>query len=108
MGPIARIDYAKAGLRRALATARFCVRDRIEDKLPAIAAPTLVLAGSRDPVVPLAWARRAARLLPNGKLVVVEGGTHTLNYSYPRSFAAAIRPFLAGEARTRPAGARWA
>lgn len=107
MGPIARVDYAKAGLRRALATARLCVRDRIEDKLPTITAPTLVLAGSRDPVVPLAWARRAARLLPRGRLVVVEGGTHTLNYSYPRSFAAAILPFLAGETRGRRGGARW-
>jgi pimeloyl-ACP methyl ester carboxylesterase len=100
MGPIARVDYAKAGLRRALATARMCVRDRIEDKLPAIAAPTLVLAGSRDPVVPLAWARRVAHLLPHGRLVILEGGTHTLNYSYPRSFAAAILPFLAGETKS--------
>lgn len=94
MGPLARIDYAKAGLRRALLTMRVLIRDRIEERLPRIAAPTLVLHGSRDPVSPQAWAEEATRLLPHGRLVVVEGGTHTLNYTYPEKFAAAILPFL--------------
>jgi pimeloyl-ACP methyl ester carboxylesterase len=96
MGPIARIDYAKAGLKRAFLTARCLVRDRIEERLPLIRAPTLVVRGSRDPVVPQAWAERAARLLPHGRLVVIEGGTHTLNYTYPNAFASAIVPFLKG------------
>ena len=104
MGPLARIDYAKAGLRRALLTARVLIRDRIEQRLPLIAAPTLVLHGSRDPVSPQEWTEAATRLLPRGKLVVVEGGTHTMNYTYPDEFAAAILPFLEesltpGEAR---------
>jgi pimeloyl-ACP methyl ester carboxylesterase len=94
MGPLARIDYAKAGLRRALLTMRVLIRDRIEERLPRITAPTLVLHGSRDPVSPQAWAEEATRLLPHGRLVVVEGGTHTLNYTYPEKFAAAILPFL--------------
>jgi pimeloyl-ACP methyl ester carboxylesterase len=94
MGPLARIDYAKAGLRRALATARILIRDRIEERLPLIAAPTLVLHGSRDPVSPQEWAEAATRLLAHGELVVVEGGTHTMNYTYPDEFAAAVRPFL--------------
>src|SRR6185437_5548860 len=94
MGPLARIDYAKAGLRRALLTARVLIRDRIEQRLPLIAAPTLVLHGSRDPVSPHEWAEAATRLLPHGKLVVIEGGTHTMNYTYPEEFAAAILPFL--------------
>jgi hypothetical protein len=33
-------------------------------------------------------------LLPNGRLEVIPGGTHTLNYAMPDRFAAAIRPFL--------------
>lgn len=105
MGPLARIDYAKAGLRRALATARILIRDRIEARLPLIAAPTLVLHGSRDPVSPQQWAEAATRLLPNGKLVVVDGGTHTLNYTYPDEFAAAIMPFL-DEASAAPEARR--
>ncbi len=94
MGPLARIDYAKAGLRRAILTARFLIRDRIEERLPLIEMPTLIVRGSRDPVVPQAWAEQVARLLPRGRLVVIEGGTHTLNYTYPDEFATAILPFL--------------
>jgi pimeloyl-ACP methyl ester carboxylesterase len=105
IGPLARIDYAKAGLRRALATARILIRDRIEERLPMIDAPTLVLHGSRDPVSPEAWAEQAARLLPHGRLAVVEGGTHTMNYTYPDEFAAAVRPFLEERDAARAAAA---
>jgi pimeloyl-ACP methyl ester carboxylesterase len=91
---LGRIDYAKAGLLRAFATMRELVRDRIEDKLSRVQAPTLVVVGSRDPVVPLAWAREVTLRLPHGELLVIEGGTHTLNYVYPHSMALAIRPFL--------------
>lgn len=96
---VARIDYAKAGLRCAWATMQILIRDRIEDRLPRIAAPTLVVIGTRDPVVPLRWAQTVTRLLPRGSLLVIEGATHTMNYAYPYSFAAAIAPFLAGEVR---------
>jgi pimeloyl-ACP methyl ester carboxylesterase len=94
IGRIARIDYAKAGLGRAFATMRILIRDRIEDRLPLIAAPTLIVRGSRDPVVPQAWAERATALVPNGRLVMVEGATHTMNYAFPDRMARAILPFL--------------
>lgn len=96
---IARVDYAKAGLARALATMRILIRDRIEEKLPLINAPTLVVRGTRDPVVPQAWAEQASAILPNGRLVVIEGGTHTLNYAYPDEMAKAILPFLLADRR---------
>jgi len=91
---IGRIDYAKAGLLRAVATMRALICDRIESKLARIAAPTLVVAGSRDAVAPLAWASEVAARVPNGALLTIDGGTHTLNYVYPHSLALAIRPFL--------------
>jgi pimeloyl-ACP methyl ester carboxylesterase len=94
---IARIDYAKAGLARAFATMRILILDRIEEKLPLISAPTLVVHGTRDPVVPQAWAQEVAEMLPNGRLVLVEGGTHTLNYAYADEMAEAILPFLLAE-----------
>ncbi|MFT0167677.1 alpha/beta fold hydrolase [Paraburkholderia mimosarum] len=89
-----RIDYAKAGLWRAIATMRMLVRDPIDERLKRVAAPALVVAGTRDPVVPLAWAAEAARRLPHGALMTIEGGTHTLNYAAPHAFAFAITPFL--------------
>jgi pimeloyl-ACP methyl ester carboxylesterase len=94
LGRITLVDYRKAGLRRAWATIKMALADPIEAKLPAIQAPTLVVRGEKDPVVPQGWAEKAARLLPRGELRVVADAAHTLNYSAPEKFVAAILPFL--------------
>ncbi|WP_205962450.1 alpha/beta fold hydrolase [Paraburkholderia phosphatilytica] len=91
---LSHIDYAKAGLWRMFATLRFAARHRIENRLPLIQAETLVVCGSRDPVSPPGWGAQVAYRLPRGELLVLRGGTHTLNYAYPYSFAHAIRPFI--------------
>ncbi|CAN7333174.1 alpha/beta hydrolase [Trinickia sp. LjRoot230] len=70
------------------------IADRIEDRLPRVAAPTLVVAGTRDALVSVRWAEQAARLLPRGALMLMTGATHTLNFVYPHSLAFAIAPFL--------------
>ncbi|MEX3966622.1 alpha/beta fold hydrolase [Paraburkholderia sp. EG286B] len=93
-----RIDYAKAGLWRAFATMRMLVRESVDDRLPRIAAPALVVVGTRDPVAPLDWGAEAARKLQHGRLMTIEGGTHTLNYAAPNAFAFAITPFLKADA----------
>jgi pimeloyl-ACP methyl ester carboxylesterase len=94
LGWITLTDYRKAGLRRAWATVRLALEDRIEDKLPGIVAPTLVVRGEHDPIVPQPWAEQVTRLLPKGELRVLAGLGHTVNYTAPREFVAALRPFL--------------
>ncbi len=92
--PVARIDYVKAGLAYALGAIRMAIRDQIEDRLPDIEAPTLVVRGTRDSLVTQRWAEEVAGLLPHGELLMIRGGTHTLNFVYPESFAFDILPFL--------------
>ena len=94
LGWITAVDYAKAGIRRIRATMRIAIEDRIEDKLTAIAAPTLVVRGGKDPLVPQAWAEEVVRRLPRGELRVLPGLGHTINYTAPREFVTAMRPFL--------------
>jgi 2-hydroxy-6-oxonona-2,4-dienedioate hydrolase len=95
LGAILLIDYLQAGKRRALRTfLQDLLRDPIEEKLPHVQAPTLVVRGSRDPIVPQRWAEEATRLLPCGRLVVIPGAAHTINYSAPREFVRVIRVFL--------------
>jgi pimeloyl-ACP methyl ester carboxylesterase len=89
-------DYAKFGLRRSLRTFRYAVRDRIEEKLPLVRVPALVVRGERDPIVSQRWAEDVTHLLPAGRLVVIPGAPHTLNYSTPRAFVRVLRPFLEG------------
>jgi 2-hydroxy-6-oxonona-2,4-dienedioate hydrolase len=94
LGWITLTDYRKAGLRRIRATIRLAMEDRIEDKLPDIVAPTLVVRGERDPLVPQRWADEVIRLLPRGELRVLPGLGHTINYTAPKEFVNAMRPFL--------------
>ncbi|WP_311790719.1 MULTISPECIES: alpha/beta hydrolase [Pantoea] len=92
---LARIDYAKAGLWRALKTMRMMMHDRIEQRLAYVNAPTLLLRGSRDSVSPARWVEELGALLSRCEIMTLRGGTHTLHYVYPWSFCHAIRPFLA-------------
>jgi 2-hydroxy-6-oxonona-2,4-dienedioate hydrolase len=94
LGWITIVDYVKAGMRRIRATMRMAIEDRIEDKLPRIAAPTLVVRGGNDPLVPQEWADEVVRRLPRGELRVLPGLGHTINYTAPKEFVGAMRPFL--------------
>ena len=73
---------------------KLVLADKIEEKLPYIQAPTLVVRGSNDPVVPQRWAEEVTRLLPHGSLRVIPGAAHTINYSAPVEFVRVMQPFL--------------
>jgi pimeloyl-ACP methyl ester carboxylesterase len=94
MGWITIADYGSTGARRAWATVKLALSDKIEKKLPRIEVPVLVVRGERDAVVPQRWAEGVAGLLPKGQLHVIPRGAHTVNYSLPEEFATAIIPFL--------------
>jgi pimeloyl-ACP methyl ester carboxylesterase len=87
-------DYLDCGLGQVVRSFRASLADHIEGNLPHVKAPTLVVRGSRDPIVPLRWAEEATRLLPNGKLVVIPGAYHTVNFSSPLELVRVIRPFF--------------
>jgi pimeloyl-ACP methyl ester carboxylesterase len=92
--PISLRDYRHCGVRRFLRTFQYALQDHIETKLPHLRAPTLVVRGSRDPIVPQDWAEEATRLLPRGQLVVIPGAAHTVNYNAPGPLARAVRSYL--------------
>lgn len=77
-----------------LAQVPLMIDDAIEERLVTIAAPTLVVVGERDPIVPLAWAHQAASLLSKGTLAVV-AGAHVIMFTAPRELARLIREFSA-------------
>jgi 2-hydroxy-6-oxonona-2,4-dienedioate hydrolase len=84
-------DYAAFGPRRFLLTGRSALADRIEEKLPDLDVPAVVVRGEHDPVVPQRWAEKAAALLPHGQLVVVAGHAHACHYTAPRDVAELVR-----------------
>lgn len=94
---VAAHDDAVMGLRALLATARSALADRIEDRLPLISQPVLVVRGGRDPFVTAEWAERVARLVPGARLAVVPGAPHAVHYARPDVVAGLVSGLLVEE-----------
>jgi pimeloyl-ACP methyl ester carboxylesterase len=92
--PLSVRDYWQCGPRRLIGTFRYALEDRIEEKLPHVRVPTLVVRGGKDPIVPQRWCEEAVRLLPQGQLAVIPGAGHTVNYNSPVELARLVRAFV--------------
>jgi poly(3-hydroxyoctanoate) depolymerase len=63
-------------------------------QLPRLRAPTLVLHGEDDPVVPAINARYMAAMIRNAQLHVIEGGGHLILFDEPQVAGDVITGFL--------------
>ncbi|MEQ1567541.1 MAG: alpha/beta fold hydrolase [Myxococcota bacterium] len=79
----------------------------VRDRLDQIAAPTLVVFGTDDRMIPnpllnggrtTTVAREAERAIPGAKLVLIQRGGHTVHHDAPDVFNRAVETFLS-EAR---------
>ena len=59
------------------------------------AVPTLLVAGERDDIAPVAAQRELADRFPDARLVVLPGTGHLTHYEAPAAVAAAITEFTA-------------
>lgn len=87
-------DYFKVGPRRIVETAWYALHHRIEELLPRIDAPTLVVRGEKDMIVPHRWVAEVASLLPNGRLVEVPEYAHGVERTGAPTLARVIADFL--------------
>lgn len=99
--PVVAADYLACGPSRLWATFRHALGHRMTDALARVQAPTLVVRGSRDPLVSRAWAEAAVRLVPAGRLVEVPGTAHAAHFAAPRRLARLICAFVGGGLRGR-------
>lgn len=86
-------DYWRTGLHRGWETFQIALQDRIEDKLPSLEMPLLLVRGQHDPIVSQRWVRELTAVSANGRFVVTRGA-HTPNFSEPEAFAGVVRSFL--------------
>ncbi|MFG3419284.1 alpha/beta fold hydrolase [Micromonospora sp. NPDC048063] len=93
--PILLRDVVDARPWRVHATLAHSVRNGVEADLVRITAPTLVVAGSRDPVVPASWRSQVGRLVPHARTLTVPGAAHNVATTAPAQVADAIRALLA-------------
>jgi pimeloyl-ACP methyl ester carboxylesterase len=92
----ALLEQADAGLRRALHSFRAAFADAIEERLPGVSVPTLVVTGERDPIAPPHWARAVAAKLPKGEVAVVPDAPHAVARTAPETLERIVRAFVTG------------
>lgn len=80
------------GLSRQFAA---CIGHSTRDRLKHLTAPTLVLVGREDILLPVKLSGELASLVPESKLVVLEGGGHGFNAEIADKFNQAVLAFLA-------------
>ena len=90
-------DYLRFGVPSTFRMFRALTQYPSLDRLLALDKPTLVVAGSRDPLLPgpariLEVANRAEH---HGVFVVIDGAAHAINFSHPGELANVIRLFMA-------------
>ena len=94
---IAARDGLGHDVRQLRAAARSALDDRMEERLPSIEQPTVVVHGEGDAFVSREWAEQVAGLLPRGRLVVVPGEPHAIPYTKPELVAGIVRELIAEE-----------
>jgi pimeloyl-ACP methyl ester carboxylesterase len=102
---MAFVDSLRAGPFTLIAATRSILASDLSEKLGRIAAPTLVLWGADDPLIPAAIGRELTNALRDGRFELVEGAGHSPMWERPERFTALVRQFVRGRGRIRDAGA---
>lgn len=87
--------YANVGARRIVLLAHDQERHLTGPLLGRIGVPTLLIDGSRDPVIHRWTVEAIQKGIPDASGVVIRGGTHALTDSHPRAVARFTLDFLA-------------
>jgi len=87
-------DALRGGPRTLWQAARDLLDDDVVPELEQIHAPTLLVWGSHDPLVPPALGELFRGAIPNAELVLVEGARHVPMLERPAEFATLVDEFL--------------
>lgn len=83
-----------ASALRVLRFARAAKRHNVEERLPEIRVPTLVLWGREDRITPPAAAERFCALIPDAELVYLRECGHTPMLEQPAAWSGVVRGWL--------------
>lgn len=93
-GAVVLRGYLECGPRWYLAELRHMLEHPLEDRLPLVDAPVLVVRGEHDRVAPAPWVEQLARLAPHGRAVTVPGAAHAAMHSHAHAVADLVRAHL--------------
>ena len=94
-GVMSRALESGASIDNFLAQVSAVMHHDSAEALARVRAPTLVLTGTNDVLVPPHHSDELARLIPGARLERIEGGTHGFNIEMKERFNKAVLDFLA-------------
>jgi pimeloyl-ACP methyl ester carboxylesterase len=95
--PILALDSLRAGPLTILRAAKHLFEEDVRAEIGSVAAPTLLVWGNRDALVPPSLAPDVHAALGKSELLYLPGAGHVAQYDRPAEFNAAALAFLAGE-----------
>ena len=96
-------DMLRVGPARMLEMARVTLADRIEEVLPHVRVPALVVRGEHDALAPREWTARIASLLGAPAPIEIAGAAHGVNHGAPEALAVIVRELARCRATVDPA-----
>jgi pimeloyl-ACP methyl ester carboxylesterase len=94
LAPTVVHDLIDSGPWRTARTLRRALEDPMEEKLPDVSAPTLIIRPERDHLAPPEWAKRVAKLIPDAKLIELPKAGHSIGPKTAARLTALLVPFL--------------
>jgi len=94
--PVLVRDALRTGPATLWRAARDLLAEDVREDLRRIEAPTLLIWGQRDTLVPPAAGDLLRKEIPGCRLLVLEGASHVPMFDRPEEFDAALLAFFAG------------
>lgn len=95
--PVSKVYMKLVGVEGHLRQIEAVQGYKTVDRLHRVTAPTLVMTGSEDKLLPPKYSEQIASLIPDARLVKVEGGSHALNIEMRSRFNKEVLGFLQGD-----------
>jgi pimeloyl-ACP methyl ester carboxylesterase len=95
--PILALDSLRAGPLTILRAAQQLFEEDVRAEIGSVSAPTLLVWGDRDALVPPSLAPAVHAALEQSDLLIVPGAGHVPQYDRPAQFNAATLAFLAAD-----------
>lgn len=95
--PVVAGDVLRSGPLTTLRSTRDVLATGNSDRLHAIAAPTLLLWGEHDRLVPPIVGRRIAMRIPGARFAVIPGADHAPMWGKHEAFNQVVAGFISGD-----------
>lgn len=98
---VVMIDYLRCGPSWFLRETKPMLSYPIERRVPLLNVPLLVIRGGKDPIAGIRWCRQLRDAARWGRLVVVPGHHHVVQFTAARTVRSAIHSFAGNSVRAQ-------